>query len=542
MPGAFDELLTGSGTGGPGKLTPAQLQEALGLRATQQAISNDYDTGFTQWSDPSKTYDPTTDTHGFTLYRQHGWQQQGSGDAMTPRRDTALDQEYIQRVRAGTDGRLGDKWDLNGNYIGTYEAQDGGGRQFNQAALMFGGALGGMYAQGLQGANAGVTANDIAMMSANGMTDAQIAAAVGENAASQFGLAGMGTGVTYADTVALANATGTPTTTPGPNGTPTTTPATTTTPTTTPTPTNGLTWDKFTAGMKNMGLSVGDIAKLGLAAGLSRDVKAADMDPALVKAIEEQTRIAQDANDRATANDDYWKSTFAPRYLDQMDQQMEDGRRLTDFNMGLAKKYDDRYWNTTAKQQDAFYRSVDGYDTEATRSRIAGEAGATVEAQNSAAMQALIRQLNRTGVNPNSGVYASNARQFAQQNAFQKAQAMNMTREAARKEGMNMRAVAAGLGGNLTGASAGFAGQAGGASQLGMNGIQGAQGGFNANNANWNSTMSLGANALSNLGSLGMNLTNQNFQANAMNTQGFNQMLGYGLGMFGSSRNGTGNG
>ncbi len=143
-------------TAGSGrKLTPEQLREILAMRQSQQSVSNGGDTGYTQWSDPSKTYDPATDTHGYTLYRQHGWNQEGSGDAMTPRRDVSKDQEYIMQVRPGTDGKLGDKWDLEGNYIGTYEAQDGGGKQFNQAAVMFGGALGGMYAQGMQGTNAG---------------------------------------------------------------------------------------------------------------------------------------------------------------------------------------------------------------------------------------------------------------------------------------------------------------------------------------------------------------------------------------------------
>jgi hypothetical protein len=288
--------------------------------------------------------------------------------------------------------------------------------------------------------------------------------------------------------------------------------------------------------MKDMGMSVGDIAKLGLAYGLSKDVKDPQLDPALRTAIEAQTKLAQDAQDRATANDDYWKSTFAPRYLDAMDQQIADGRRLTDFNMGLAKKYDQRYWDTTARQQDAFYDHVNNFDTEGERRRLAGEAGATADMQNSAAMQQLVRDLNRRGLNPNSGVVLSNMRQQGQQGALQKTMAINLAREAARKEGLNMRAVAAGLGGNLTGASGNFSGQAGQSAGIGMNGIQGANSGFNSNVGNWNSTANVGLNALNGLGSIGMGLTNAQQRTNEMNTLGWNQMLGYGLGMFGSGK------
>lgn len=157
----YDDALA---AGRPQNLSRDTLQQVLAMRDTQEAVSNGYDTGYTQWSDPSKTYDAATDTHGYTLYKQHGWNQEGSGDAMTPRRDMSKDKEYITQVRPGTGGRLGDAWDLEGNYLGTYEAQDGGGKQFNQAALMFGSALGGMYMQGMQGANAGGSALDQAMI------------------------------------------------------------------------------------------------------------------------------------------------------------------------------------------------------------------------------------------------------------------------------------------------------------------------------------------------------------------------------------------
>jgi hypothetical protein len=137
------------------KLTPEQLRQILALRQSQQAVSNNpLQGGYTQWSDPSQTYDKATDTHGFSLHRQYGVKREGVGDASSEVADPTQDRETIRQLRAGTDGKLGDMWDTDGNYLGTYEAQDGGGKQFNQAALMFGAALGGNLAMA-NGAGAG---------------------------------------------------------------------------------------------------------------------------------------------------------------------------------------------------------------------------------------------------------------------------------------------------------------------------------------------------------------------------------------------------
>ena len=286
-------------------------------------------------------------------------------------------------------------------------------------------------------------------------------------------------------------------------------------------------------GLKSVGISGGDLLRTGAAFALSKNVSNPTADPNLTTAITGLDKTANDANARAQANDEYWRTTFAPRYLRAMDDQLALGKQQSDFNMGLAKKYDARYW----QQMGDLDSRVNAYDSDAARARFAGEAGANSDMQSAAAMQALVRDMNRRGMNPNSGVVVSNMRQQAQQGALQKTLAMNMAREAARKEGFNMRLVTAGLG-NPTGASTGFSSLANQSAGIGMNGIQGANSGFNSNVGNWNATTGVGIGAMNSVGNWGMGLTNGNSRANEMNTQGWNQMLGYGLGMFGSGRGG----
>lgn len=259
-------------------------------------------------------------------------------------------------------------------------------------------------------------------------------------------------------------------------------------------------------------------------------VKTPPPDPNIGLAAKGQSDIAAASEARAAENDRYYRENFAPRYLEQMDSQIAAGKELQNFNMDLARKYDSRYWDTTAKYQDKVYNAVDSYDTEANREQIAGQASADIERAAAAGRSTLNRNMQRMGLNPNSGAYRSGMRQDAMATSLGKAGAMTMAREAARREGLNMKAMAAGMGGNLSGASAGYAGAAGGAAQLGMSGIQGAQGGFNSANSAWGANMGTASNAYGNMGQLGMGLTNMQFQANRANAAGVNSLIGKGIG------------
>lgn len=278
---------------------------------------------------------------------------------------------------------------------------------------------------------------------------------------------------------------------------------------------------------------LGNALATGAALGLAKDIKPAAPDSALTSSINSLTGSANKANAAADADEQYFRDVFGPRYLAAMDDQIRMGRELSDFNMGLARKYDQRYWDTTARFEDQFYRDVDNYNDEDQRRLRRNQAGATVEQETSAGLNQLVRNLDRRGLNPNSGVVLSQMRQGAQQGTLNKALAMNLAEEAARMEGLNLKATAAGMGRGLPGTSAGFAGQAASAAGLGMSGIAGAQQGYNANRSTWNSTLGRGDNAIGQVGQWGASLTGMANTAKSNNAQGWNQIIGTGLGMFG---------
>lgn len=221
--------------------------------------------------------------------------------------------------------------------------------------------------------------------------------------------------------------------------------------------------------------------------------------------------IAQrNMSDLAQQDATFFRENFAPRYLQQMDDQIALGREesgrmreLQDFQMGLARRYDDRFWDTTAKYQDKFYGMVDRYSGADEQERLAGQAGADVAQSFGRSNAMLGRGLSRMGVNPSSDAFASMFRGAANEEALARAGAMNAARQAARDLGLRYTAAAAGMGGELLGATQGAAGGslAAGAGALGAGGagldaIATSQRGFNANSQAvgnlWNNVGQLG--------------------------------------------------
>lgn len=132
------------------KLDPQLLAQILGLQSTQRAVDNG--TSGAYWYDPRFT---TDDPNGWILNQQYGYDF-AQGDGGENQRNTSKDSTRILKLRPDTEGKLGDQWDAQGNYLGTYQAADGGGRDLNTAiALIAGGYFGG---NALAGANAGGTA------------------------------------------------------------------------------------------------------------------------------------------------------------------------------------------------------------------------------------------------------------------------------------------------------------------------------------------------------------------------------------------------
>ena len=251
---------------------------------------------------------------------------------------------------------------------------------------------------------------------------------------------------------------------------------------------------------------------------MTKDAKQGAPDPMLKEGADGVKDIAKDAKDRAASADEEWNSIFMPRYLGLMDRADRRDQELYDFNMGRAR--------LAARQMDQFYNQVDAYDNEGNRERLAGEAGATAEQNNSAGMEQMRRNIGRMGFNPNSGVMLSQMRQGTQQGALNKTLAMNMAREAARREGLNLRATAAGL----RGADSAYAGNAAAGADIGVRGTAAGQQGFSANNADWRGNMGLGLQGYGQLGSWGLGRSNSADQLNAANVAGWNGLIGYGLG------------
>lgn len=267
-------------------------------------------------------------------------------------------------------------------------------------------------------------------------------------------------------------------------------------------------------------------------------------DPNVGLAQREMTEIARSAEARAAASDKYFNETLAPKYLEQIDfankiakDQYTKQSEAQDFSMGLAKKYDDRYWATTAKQQDAFYDSVDKYDTAAARDEMAGQAGADVEQATAINQQALQRGLARRGVNPGSGASAAATQQASTEGALARAGAMTLAQRAAKAEGLQLRAQAAGLGGNLTGATSSFlggsaaaGGAASGAGTGGLSALGNYTNALGSNTAGYNATTGLATQNFNNVGNLGMQEWLEKSKVAQQNANGFNQIIGAGLG------------
>ena len=279
--------------------------------------------------------------------------------------------------------------------------------------------------------------------------------------------------------------------------------------------------------------SVGPAIAMKVLAG---EVKPPTTDPALAAAINGQLDLAKSAEARATANDDYWKANFAPRLLENMDTATALSKQLQDFNLGLAKKYDDRYWNTTARFQDQFYKDVDAYNSDAERERIAGEAIGDVRRGFSTARAIAGRDLARMGINPGSGRYAGQLKQLALDEALAGAAAGTQSRRAAEDKGLQLKLTAAGMNANLPGATGAAATGAGNAAGIASQGIGTAANAWGANNAGYNGTMQLAQGAYGALGGLGSGLTSAAWQAQTANTNQRNQIIGAGLGMLNFGR------
>lgn len=263
---------------------------------------------------------------------------------------------------------------------------------------------------------------------------------------------------------------------------------------------------------------VGKALMTGVGLAGMKDAKQGAPDPMLADGAGGVKDVAKDAQDRAKTDDATWQSIFMPQYLGLMARADARDQELYNFNMGRAR--------LAANQMDKFYAGVDAYDNVDNREKLVGEAGATAEQNTSAGLSQLRRNLGRMSFNPNSGVWLSQMRQGQQQGALDKTMAMNLTREAARREGLNLRATAAGL----RGADSAYAGNAAAGSDIAMRGLTTGNQAFTNNSANWRANQGVALTGYGQLGGWGLSRSNSADQLNAANVAGWNGLIGYGLG------------
>jgi len=241
--------------------------------------------------------------------------------------------------------------------------------------------------------------------------------------------------------------------------------------------------------------------------------------------------------DLARRQQDFFESNFAPRYMQQMDDQIALGRRQVDMQEGLqrfemdrARRFDDRYWNTQVRVEDELIDRARRFNEGAEQERMAGQAGADVAQSFGISRDNISRAMSRRGVNASSGAGIAALMDNSTEQALSRAGAMNMTREAARQMGWTRLGEAAALGRGLPGFGAQSsqlaisAGQGAiGAGQSGMAAIGAAQGGFQSNNSSL-------SNMWQNVGNLGVQRTRLGIDAANSNNSLFNGIAGMAAG------------
>ncbi|MFN9029634.1 MAG: tail fiber domain-containing protein [Betaproteobacteria bacterium] len=262
----------------------------------------------------------------------------------------------------------------------------------------------------------------------------------------------------------------------------------------------------------------------------ARRQKAPAPDPNIGIAQREQTELAR-------RQQEFFESNFAPRYMQQMDDQLALGRRqvesmeeLQDFEMGRSRRFDERYWDTQVPLEDQLIDRAKKFNEAGEQERMAGQAGADVSQSFDISRQNTGRSLSRRGISMSSGAGLAAVMDNSTEEALARAGAVNMTREAARQMGWTRLGEAAALGRGLPGFGAQSsqlamgAGQgAVGAGQSGMGAISAAQGGFQSNNSSL-------SNMWQNVGNLGVQRTRLGIDAANSNNSLFDGIAGMAAG------------
>jgi hypothetical protein len=265
-----------------------------------------------------------------------------------------------------------------------------------------------------------------------------------------------------------------------------------------------------------------------------KDSDAPPPDPSVGRAQERLAALAE-------RQQDFTEKEITPKLLAQLQQNTDISKQVADANLkqmdfqsGLAKKYDERYWGTQVPLEDQLIAKAKGFNEASERERMAGEAGADVEQAAGIGNANLQRGLRLRGINLGSGAAIGAMAESNHGAILAKAGAMNKTREIARQMGWTRLGEAAALGRGLPGfgaTSAGLAINAGngglGAAGQGLNGV--ATAGSTAN-ANTNTQGNLWGSS----GNMGVGVTQSNNSyasaANVAATNSGSEMMGTAIG------------
>lgn len=132
--------------------------------------------------------------------------------------------------------------------------------------------------------------------------------------------------------------------------------------------------------------------------------------------------------------------------------------------------------------QDQLFKDAQGFNTEARRAELAGQAIGDVTQAFDAARGQQTRALQASGINPNSGRFAATQNAVTMQQALGQAAAANKTRQAARAEGYMLNDRASNALAGYPSMASGLSAQGAGYGGLGLNyanaGLQGMNSGF----------------------------------------------------------------
>lgn len=249
-------------------------------------------------------------------------------------------------------------------------------------------------------------------------------------------------------------------------------------------------------------------------------------------ATEAQTRIALAEEARAAENDRLYREVVFPRVLEEMERQGNLSEEFQQLTTGWATEDRDRLKDTTWRLQDDFIDEIDAYDAEAEGGRMADKAVADVEQAFSQIEGQNTRELNRMGINPNSGRAMAGQRQVDIAKALGKAQAGTQATEAARDKGLNLKSMAAGFGVNLGSDARANLGLSAQTSGMGMQGLGFGQNSMQSSGAASSGHLGRAQQGWGTVGNWGNMQQQMQFDANRSNVAGFNKILGTGLGMF----------